>query len=163
MDTDTDEDVDTDEMEANISKRIEGNSSEILFSPICFKAKSLKRINVKIFFYRFRTEVYFGQRSPAGNVSGDQALVDDDSDGPEDKDTFYDTNATMPMTVDSNEITDMTDMTDKTDKTDKTDRRDSTNDLIYHQCKTASRTSFVDRLVSVPVGNLTDHDGSCWA
>jgi hypothetical protein len=72
-------------------------------------------------------------------VSGDQALFDDDSDGPEDKDTFYDTNATMPMTVDSNEITDMT------------DRTDSTNDPIYLQCKTARRTSFVDRLVSVPV------------
>jgi hypothetical protein len=106
-------------------------------------------------------------------VSGDQALFDDDSDGPEDKDTFYDTNATMPMTVDSNEITDMTDMTDrtdmtdKTDKTDKTDRRDRTNDPIYLQCKTARRTSFVDRLVSVPVDGtfglrVSSVRSTCW-
>jgi hypothetical protein len=104
-------------------------------------------------------------------VSGDQALLDDDSDGPEDKDTFYDTNATMPMTVDSNEITDMTDMTDKTDKTD---RRDNINDPVYHSAKrlgellllTVSSVCLLKVHLahachqSAPhVGNLIDHDG----
>ncbi len=101
------------------------------------------------------------QGSPIGSASGDQALLDEDSDEHEDTDSPHVENADMvtPMTVD----------------TDNTwTQHGNTQDPLYHQCKDARRSTFMDRLVSVAadnsfgssvysqspsIGDLTDHDG----
>jgi hypothetical protein len=101
------------------------------------------------------------QGSPIGSASGDQALLDEDSDEHEDTDSTHAATADMvtPMTVDM----------------DNTETQQGiTQDPLYHQCKDARRSTFMDRLVSVaadnsfgssvysqspPVGDLTDHDG----
>jgi hypothetical protein len=97
--------------------------------------------------------------SPASCGLADPTLLDDDSDGnTEARDNGNDGNTVTPMTVDSNAT------------------GDTIEDPLYHQCRTARRTSYTDKLVSVsgdgtfgsfvssqspPIGNLTDHPGFC--
>jgi hypothetical protein len=101
------------------------------------------------------------QGSPIGSASGDQALLDEDSD------EHGDTNSTHTATADM-----VTPMTVDNDNTDT--QQGITQDPLYHHCKYTRRSAFMDRLVSVeadnsfgssvhsqspPVGDLTDHDG----
>jgi hypothetical protein len=97
--------------------------------------------------------------APASSASADPALLDEDSDYQEE------TPAAEPSSG-SCTITPM----DESTSVLSTD----TSDLLYHQCKTARRTAFTDKLVSIsgdgtfgtcvssqspPVVNLTDHEG----
>jgi hypothetical protein len=91
--------------------------------------------------------------------SADPTILDDDSDGAtEARDNGNDGNTVTPMSVDSSVM------------------GDTTEDPLYRQCRTARRTSFTDKLVSVLgdgtfgsfvssqspiIGNLTDHSGLC--
>jgi hypothetical protein len=68
------------------------------------------------------------QGSPPGAGSGDPALLDEDSDNP--SDIEHNNDIVTPMTLD-------------------TDSCETNDDPIYHQCKTACRTAFTDRLVSI--------------
>lgn len=72
-------------------------------------------------------EELLDQGSPAGSDTADPALLDKDSDEPDNMDNV------TPMTVD----------------TEHNDRPDSVEDPLYHQCKKARRAAFTDRLVSV--------------
>jgi hypothetical protein len=71
--------------------------------------------------------------SPGSSTACDPALLDIDSDNPETCETIGDTSEEANMIVDNLVDTD----------------NNRTFDPLYHQCKTARRMSFVDRLVSV--------------
>jgi hypothetical protein len=95
--------------------------------------------------------------SPGCSTECDPTLLDNDSDSNETRAPAVDDGMDVNMIVD-NVIT---------------DQPDSTADPLYHQCKTARRMAYVERLVSVTndgtfgtvvtspspqIGHLTDHD-----
>jgi hypothetical protein len=96
--------------------------------------------------------------TPGCSTECDPTLLDIDSDSPETEQTDGVNTDDVNMIIDNVIL----------------DQRSSTVDPLYHQCKTARRMSFVDRLVSVTndgtfgsivtspspqIGHLTDHDG----
>jgi hypothetical protein len=96
--------------------------------------------------------------SPGCSAECDPSLLDIDSDSPETEKKDEHNSEDVNMLID-NVIS---------------DQHSSTIDPLYHQCKNARRTSFVDRLVSVTndgtfgtivtspspqIGHMTDHDG----